>query len=49
MRITIGSGNSRSSVVVPQGKAFRIQPYVERQRFERDFCHLAGISRVKKG
>lgn len=47
MRITIGSGNNRSTVTVPQGKAFRSQPYVERQRFERDFCHLAGIPWVK--
>lgn len=46
MRITIGTGTTRQTVVVPQGKTFRDQPHHERQRFERQFCQLAGIPRT---
>ena len=45
MRITIGSGNRSQTVVVPTGKAYRDQPHYEKERFKRQFCQLAGISR----
>jgi len=45
MRITIGSGKTKTTVAVPQGESFRRQPYVERQQFERQFCQLANIKR----
>jgi len=46
MRITIGTGSNRQTVTVPQGSEFRKQDYNERNRFERQFCQLAGIKRA---
>lgn len=43
MKITIGSGNNRKSVVVATGKEFRKADYHERRKFVRNFCGLAGI------
>jgi len=45
MRITIGSGSNKQTVVVPQGELYRKQDHTAKTRFVRQFCQIAGIPR----